>query len=186
MTETPDYGTIPAATSTESAAAEAAPTPYQYEEKPVVEDREPSPLDALLAESKKTLEEFVTWQVDGRPGFAVRFSNIIEPEDTKRYRKNALGKKKNPEDADQIVAAAQPLIENCRAILHNGKVVAAKDGDDLTFGHNEFIQMFGDMGAINAVRQFLGPGQTLSWGGALFEAAGYGADVTEAADPLKS
>ncbi|QFG14822.1 hypothetical protein SEA_LYMARA_20 [Arthrobacter phage Lymara] len=188
MTETtPDYGTIPASSGTHAAeAAAATPTPYAYTAKPEPEDREESPLDALLAESKKSLEEFVTWQVDGRDGWAVRFSNVIEPEDTKRYRKSAIGKRKNAEDADQVVAAAMPLIENCRAILRNGKVVVASDGDDLTFGHNQFIEMFGGMGAIHAVRLFLGPGQTLSWGGALFEAAGYGADVTEAVDPHKS
>lgn len=177
MTETPqDFGTIPAAATTP-----APENPYAYQPTEAVE-REESPLDALRAEAKRSLDEPVTFKVAGREGYAVRFSNQIEPEDVKRYRKNALGKRKNPEDADQIVASAQPLIENNRAILHNGKVITASDGEDLTFGHKEFADMFGGMGAIHAVRMFLGPGQTLSMGGKLFEEAGYGADV-ESVDP---
>lgn len=181
MTETPqDFGTIPA-----TPAYAGAPEP-QYtttaHTAPEPAEREESPLDALRKEATRELDQPVTFKVAGREGFAVRFSNQIEPEDVKRYRKNALGKRKNPEDADQIIASAQPLIENNRAILLNGKVITASDGEDLTFQHKEFADMFGGMGAIHAVRLFLGPGQTLSMGGALFEEAGYGADV-ETVDP---
>ncbi|ASX98690.1 hypothetical protein SEA_COLUCCI_19 [Arthrobacter phage Colucci] len=183
MTETTEttYGTIPAAPVAADAPAPAFYTPQHTEP----EDREETPLDALRAEAKKSLERFVTWKVDGRDGWAATFSTIIEPEDVKRYQKNAQGKRKNVQDADQIVAAGQPLVENNRAILRNGKKVAASDGTDLTFGHNEFQELFGGTGALDAVRAFLGAGQLLSWGGALFEEAGYGAEV-EAVDPLKS
>ncbi|AYD81514.1 tail assembly chaperone [Arthrobacter phage KBurrousTX] len=182
------YGTIPAAAGAHAAAPEPQRAAYFAEstpEAPAPVEREESPLDVLRAEAKRELERFVTYKVEGREGFAVKFSTVLEPEDIKRYGKNAQGRKKDPKDADQIIAAGQPLVENNRAILQNGKIVVASDGEDLTFQHKEFIELFGEsLGAVHAVRKFLGPGQLLSMGGELFAEAGYGSDV-ESVDPQR-
>lgn len=174
-----EYGTIP--THADHAAVDAPD--YAKTAQPEA-PRRMSPLDQLKLDARKTLEVMVAYKVDGRPGYVAEFSNIIESDDVKRYRDNAQGKKKRPEDANQIIAAAQPLIENNRAIYLNGEIVTGTDGENLTFRDHEWNEIFGGLGAVESLRKFMGDGQVLSMGGTLYEAAGYGQDV-EAVDPHK-
>lgn len=154
---------------------------------PVLEKQAPSelsPLERMKQESKRTLERFVSYPVTGRPGVVLEFSTIVEPEDLKRYQKNAQGNKKRPEDADNVLAAAQVLQEASRAIYINGDKIVGDDGNDWTLGHKEFIATYGDMGAPEAIKLLLGGGQLLTMSGALVEEAGYGADI-DTVDPTK-
>lgn len=180
MTETPayDFG-APA-----QAVAPAAPQPAVQAPAPSPAAHRESPLDILRKEAQRDVIEFRTYDVEGRPGWQVKFDTNIESDDVKRYQKNAQGKRKRPEDADPIIAAAQPLIERNVAILWNGDVLTDDKGEELLLGSREFISMFGDIDAIYAVRKFLGDGQTLSMGGALYSEAGYGADLVPV-DPQK-
>lgn len=182
MTETPtaeyDFGApqTPAQTIAAPVAQTAPAAPASHRE---------SPLDRLRKEANRKLEEFRTYDVEGRPGWQVKFSTAIEADDVKRYQKNAQGKRKRPEDADTIIAAVQPLIERNVGIYWNGDLLTDEAGEAILFGHREFISLYGDIDAITAVRTFMGDGQALSMGGSLYAEAGYGADMTPV-DPQKS
>lgn len=170
MTET-DFGTRP------------EPSTYFPPADAATEKRE-SPLDRLRKEAKTEITEFRTYEVTGRAGYMLEFSTAIESDDVKRYQKNAQGKRKRAEDADPIIAAAQPLIERNVAIYLDGEIIAGSDGERLLLGDQEWVTLFDAMDAIHALRKFLGDGQTLSMGGALYQEAGYGADLVPV-DPHK-
>ena len=143
-----------------------------------------SPLERMKQERSRSLEKMLHYRVEGREGMVLKFTNIIDPEDLKRYQRNAQGRKKRPEDADNVLAAAQVLQEASRGIYIDGKLVASEDGSEWTLSHNEFIAMYGDMGAPEAIKILLGGPQLLSMADTLVSAAGYGADI-ETVDPTK-
>lgn len=167
-----DYGVTAPAAPTTAPSLEKAETPGA------------SPLDRMRAMSKESIERFPLYKVAGREGLTLEFSNAIDPEDLKRYQKNAQGKKKDPKDADQVLASAQILQEASRAMYLNGDQLVSPDGSEWTLAHEEFIAMYGGMGAVEAIKQLLGGGQLLTMSGKLVEEAGYGAEI-ESADPMK-
>lgn len=166
-----DFGVIPEAPET-SPAFEKAPA------------RDLSPLERMKQERDRSLEKMLHYPVAGRDGMVLQFTNIIDPDDLKRYQRNAQGKKKDPKDADTVLAAAQVLQEASRAILIHGAIVESEDGTQWTLGNKDFIAMYGDLGAVDAIKMLLGGAQLLSMADTLVTAAGYGADIDEV-DPTK-
>jgi hypothetical protein len=171
-----DFGVTPA-TDTQVAEAPRAAAP-------AASHRE-SPLDRLRKEAKREKTEYVTYDVEGRPGYRLEFTTDIESDDVKRYQKNAQGKRKRVEDSDPMISAAQPLIERNVAIYLDGEIIEGSDGERLLLGDKEWVEIFDAVDAIHACRTFLGDGQTLSMGGALYLEAGYGADLVPV-DPQKA
>lgn len=142
-------------------------------------------LAELEAEAQRDIEQFVTYEVSRRPGWSLKFSTLLEIDDVKRYQRNALGKKKRPEDADPIIQNGMPLVERNVAILKDGVEVQDGDGDPLTLGSQEFLSMMGEPVAAQALLKFVGDGALLSMGNSLFREAGYGEDL-EPLDPTGS
>jgi hypothetical protein len=173
---TETFGTLP--------ASEAVPailrTPAAPAQAPKL-----SLLDELAEEAQKSIETFVTYAVDRRPGWSLRFSTLLEIEDVKRYQRQAQGKKKRIEDSDPIIQNGMPLVERNVAILKDGVEVLDADGDNLTLGSSEFRDMMGEPVAVQALLKFVGDGALLSMGGSLFREAGYGEDL-EPLDPTES
>lgn len=148
-----------------------------------IDSDETSPFDELLAESKKEIAKVVTFSVDARPGWLVRFDAVIDDDDLKRYRKHAQGKKKRPEDADLLVGNSVMLAEKSVAILKetaDGRQVIVTDPEegDMRLNSRSFIKAFSDDGTvISAHRKFLGDAGIHKIGGALLREAGYEDDL---------
>jgi hypothetical protein len=142
-------------------------------------------LAELEAEAQRDIEQFVIFEVPLRPGWALKFSTLLEIEDVKRYQRAAQGKKKRIEDSDPIIQNGMPLVERNVAILKDGVEVEDNDGDPLTLGSHEFLAMMHETRAVQALLKFVGDGALLSMGGSFFRAAGYGEDL-EPLDPTGS
>ncbi len=170
-----DFGTTPADAPADAPQAPQAPLTVA-KEAPV--ERRQSPLDRLKADARKTVERFVKYEVAGRDGYALEFSTMVESDDVKRYQKNAQGRRKNVNDSDPIIAAAQPLIERNTGIFLDGAAIEGSDGERLLLGDEEWREILEATDAIDAVKKFLGDGQTLSMGGSLYKEAGYGEDLS--------
>lgn len=142
-------------------------------------------LAELEAEARRDIEQFVVFEIPRRPGWALKFSTLLEIDDVKRYQRAAQGKKKRIEDSDPVIQNGMPLVERNVAILHHGKEVTDKDGDNVTLASHEFLEMMGETRAVQALLKFVGDGALLSMGSSLFRAAGYGEDL-EPLDPTES
>lgn len=148
-----------------------------------------SALDQLLGLAKTEISNVVKFPVTARPGgFVLEFDAVVREPEIKRYRNASLKGKKRPEDADMSIGNAMVMIEKNTGIYQrdadgNLKKIAARDGEDLLLGSDEFLTAFGrGQNAHVAVRKFLGDAETNTIGAAVLKAAGWGEDL-EPLDP---
>jgi hypothetical protein len=145
--------------------------------------------DELLGLADEVVSNPVSFKVTSRPGgWVLDFNAVIGEHEIKRYRNASMGKKKRPEDADMVLGNALPMIDKCTGIFKvvDGvkKQVLDNDGDPLLLNSTEFVTAFGRGGTAHAaVAKFLGDAETVTIGGALLKAAGWGEDL-EPLDPI--
>jgi hypothetical protein len=148
----------------------------------------PSLFDELLSLANEEVSNPVSFPVTSRKGYVLDFNAVIGEHEIKRYRNASMGKKKRPEDADMVLGNALPMIDKCTGIFKvvDGvkKQVLDNDGDPLLLNSTEFVTAFGRGGTAHAaVAKFLGDAETVTIGGALLKAAGWGEDL-EPLDPI--
>jgi hypothetical protein len=104
-----------------------------------------------LAESLPVEE--VTFEVPGRPGYAVRYSLDFDVDDVKRWRKAAGASK--TQEADEVRMAAVMLATQCSAIIRRGEEVHL-EGEVLTFRSKPLHGALDVPKAADAVLKFYG------------------------------
>jgi hypothetical protein len=97
--------------------------------------------------------EEVTFEVSGRPGYAVRYSLDFDVDDVKRWRKAAGASK--TQEADEVRMAAVMLATQCSAIIRRGEEVRL-DGEVLTFRSKSFHEALDVPKSADAVLKFYG------------------------------
>lgn len=118
-----------------------------------------------------------------RPGWAVRYSTVVDLDDVKRWRKRAKAPGKKDE-LDEIRFACIVLANLCQALLRNNLEVTGPDGP-LTFASPQVWQTYNATRAADAVRAFYGNDPYLvATLDAVLAAAGVGEEV-EALDPTR-
>jgi hypothetical protein len=154
------------------------------------DDAEGSILEDLRAELSGKLEEDeeIVLEVSGRPGWAVRFSTVIDHTRLQAWRRSCFAKRGGAADVtafDDLKLASQVIGNQARALVRNGDDVE-HNGEPLLFGHAEFRDLVGATDATDAVRRFYGrDSHVISTGTKVLEAAGYADAAEEAPDPTK-
>lgn len=116
-----------------------------------------------------------------RPGWAVRYSTVLDSDDLKRWRKRATDRKGAKETVDETRMACIILANLCRALIRNGAEVLGPDEQPLTFAHPAVWKLYDAQRAADAVRGFYGNDPYL---GATLEAVLAAAGVGEEVEPL--
>lgn len=122
-----------------------------------------------------------------RPGWAVRYSTVVDSDDVKRWRKASTLRKGSPkEELDEARFACIGLGNLCLAIIRNGEeLIDPATGEPLKFGSRPIRELYGAETVAECVRKFYSNDPYL---GATFEAvlreAGVGEEV-EALDPTQ-
>lgn len=126
----------------------------------------------------------VTYPVELRPGYAIRYSCDIPAELLRAWL--ARGQMKDG-GADAMKQSLAVLTNQCEAILRFGEPIG-EGGADVTFAARDFRELIGADSPAAAVRKFYGSdGYVISTAEAVISAAGYGARISaEEADPTKS
>jgi hypothetical protein len=187
-TEAPDYGNDTDQTIRPANADEIGYTPVTPAATAPAGGGE-SLFDELLGLADEVVSNPVSFKVTSRPGgWVLDFNAVIAEHEIKRYRNASIGKKKRPEDADMVLGNTLPMIDKCTGIFKvvDGvkKQVLDNDGDPLLLNSTEFVTAFGRGGTAHAaVAKFLGDAETVTIGGALLKAAGWGEDL-EPLDPI--
>lgn len=103
--------------------------------------------------AEKLPVEEVTFDVPGRPGYAVRYSLDFDVDDVKRWRKAAGASK--TQEADEVRMAAVMLATQCTAIIRHGEEVSL-EGEVLTFRSKPFHRALDVPKAADAVLKLYG------------------------------
>lgn len=165
---------------------QAAPQSAEEALAQVSEQDDLSLLKELTQEASRDLENIVRYAVDTRPGWFAEFSANVSLTEFQRWQKAATKGKGNNQKVDIAIISQLPLVEKNIAIYKRGNdgelnKVYGKDGNPLTFKHDEFRDLFGASDLVAATK-FLGDGLTVRMAQDLLDEAGYGGEV-ESFDP---
>lgn len=140
-------------------------------------------LKADLAKQVKTPP--VTIGVPRRPNLSLRFSTEINADLLNAWRKRSR-ERRGSDDVDVLKFSCLVIANQCEAVLRNGEVVPAVNGEPISFRHADLIQMTGAMSAIDAVRKLYGvDGDVINVASEVTRLAGYGDEELDVEDPTK-
>lgn len=140
-------------------------------------------LDQLRAELKAEVADTTVLNVDGRPGWSVRYRTDFTGKDLDLLRKRAKDRK-FADGIDGVKFGALLLAITCEAIRRRGEDVEL-EGKVATFQSRAFMAELGTATAVETVRRFYGlDGHVDAAARKLMAEAGWGDDATEA-DPTE-
>lgn len=141
-----------------------------------------TPLSELRDELTAELEHLETFEVPGRPGYAVRFDVDVDHNRLGHWRKRAKDTTQ-PEGLDEVKWAASILASQAVAIVRHGADLEL-DGQPATFATPAFQELLGVGRPIDAVKALYGRhASVIATAWAVLEAAGYNRRPDEAEDP---
>ncbi len=128
----------------------------------VVAETGPTPPSSSLAALRAKLDAALapdtrTYAVPTRPGFSVRYRLDLSDADFRAARKFGTIKQATSRRDAEINEVRQLQLLMARyntAILSDGAVLLAEDGEPLTFRHSDFMSIFGATRAVDAVLAF--------------------------------
>lgn len=149
------------------------------------DEAEPTELDDLRAELTAAVTPTTTINVEGRPGYAVKFRTDFTGRDIDTLRKRAKNKRFT-DGVDGIKFAALLLAFTCKGITRKGEPLElGQAGDVVTFTTPELQEMLGTNDADSTVRKFYGlEGHADAAARRLMVEAGWG-DEADVSDPTE-
>lgn len=141
-----------------------------------------TPLDDLRAELTAELARYETFDVDGRPGYAVRYDVDIEHPKLGLWRKRAKDTTQ-PDGLDELKWAATILAAQAVAVVRHGVDVFVAGDHGVAFNDPELRSILDVGRAIDAVRKFYGrDAAVVTTAYAVLNAAGYGKEAIRSED----
>lgn len=160
--------------------------PAALEADEIIEPGKHTPaLDSIVGELTAELENEKTFEVPGRPGYAVTYDVDIDHTMLGLWRRRARDKDQ-PDEFDELKFSLTILAAQCLRIIRNGAPLEL-DGDEVTFRDRAFFTLLGTQSANAAVRKLYGrDAHAIAASRAVLEAAGYGTELDEDPTPASS
>lgn len=154
--------------------APTVPAPHQA----TVAAEVPSVLGGLLDELSEALDaEAVTFSVEARPGWDVRYSIEVPYEQFAQWQTAAVDPSM-PAGVNEVQLMCTALVACCQALRVKGEDVT-EDGEPVTFFTPGLQRRLGVTRPVDAVRKlYRFDGHVIAAGRELLKAAGYGVDAT--------
>lgn len=144
-----------------------------------------SDLDRLRKDTVEKIKQPFELVVPGLDGYTVVIRPDVQYEELEGWRRRSREKNKadlNPRKLNGLVLAG-----SCIGIKFNGKLMVDSEQEEVTFGSDELMQVYGVSTAGDAAVAFVqNDGPLFSLGGAIVARLGFGGDVEDALTPTEA